>query len=297
MHKTIKLEDIKPTPQTSRTRNVRPLITSYRTLGLREPLMVNPASFEIISGKRRYHACREYGMRMVRVCFPSDVLEACSELGEHVTTPDSMYAIPMNPREKLELALRIGALPRPSELAHRGFSHDKYVAPTVGVSSRVLWRLRSTLAKANEGDEEPDANSIRARQILNLMLEAIDGPIKGYSPSQTIGHLHSILSHGGDIPGSLLDIELPSARNASAEKTVPHQPKILDAMKHSLPRRRTSAEFRRGVDTISGALTGLESLMYQNLPIGEDAEHMMKQLKQSQKMIRQMLRNLPGGVR
>ncbi|MFJ3905762.1 ParB/RepB/Spo0J family partition protein [Streptomyces sp. NPDC090025] len=297
MNKTIKLDDIKPAPQTARTRNIRPLVVSYKSLGLREPLMVNPASFEIISGNRRYYACKESGMRMVRVCFPSDVLEACSELGEHVTTPDSMYAIPMNSRERLELALLIGSLPRPAEFSHQSFSHDKHVAPSIGFSSRTLWRLRSTLAKANERDTAPDANSIRARQALKLMLQAIDAPAEEHSPSRVIEHLHHTLSHHGDVPGSLLDIELPKGKRTPNERVIPYQPGTIESMNPSHPRRRTSAEFRKGVDIISGALTGLESLMYQNLPTGEDAEHMMKQLKQSQKMIRQMLRSLPGGTR
>ena len=299
MHKTIKIDDIKPAPFTdSRSRNIRPLVISYRTLGLREPLMINPASLEIISGKRRYHACKEYGMRMVRVCFPSDVLEACSELREHATSPDPMYAIPMSPRERLELALRIGALPKPTDFTHRVFPHDKYVAPAVGFTSRVLWRLRSTLIKANEETGTPSTESLRAQRTLDLMLQVIETPIDGRSPSRAIEHLHSFLNSGMNIPDSLSEIELPPDRRRSSidDKRIPTQTKCSARTEIAL-RPRTTAEFRRGVDIIPGALTGLESLMYQNLPTGEDAEHMTKQLKQSQRMIRQMLRNLPGGAK
>ncbi|MFE6983833.1 ParB N-terminal domain-containing protein [Streptomyces fimicarius] len=294
--KSISLDEIQTDHATAeRLTSIDNLSNSIRNLGLSEPLLVNPANLTLISGRRRYNACKQLRMRTVRVCMPEDVLEACTELGVHVTSPDPMYARVMNARERLDLSLRLSALRRPLHSTKGKFSHDAHVAPAVGYTTRILWRLRSTLIKARESEANPGADSLRARSALALMLEAIENPVEGYSASQLVSSLHSMLQRE-DVPRSLDAMSMPRNRFGRIPVENRSRQREISELSQPMPRPRATAEFRRGVDMISGALTGLESLMYLNIPTGDEAEYMGNELKKTQRTIRQMLKTLQGGV-
>lgn len=290
-HKNIRLNHVRVESSLHyRHYNTSNLIDSIKNLGLKEPLLVNPADLSLISGRRRYNACEQLGMVTVRVAMPSDVLEACTELGTHVIHPDPMYAMPMDTRQRLDLSLRLNALPRPADKILQKFSHDTHTGPAVGFSSRILWRLRSTLLKANEDEESPAADSIAARRILALMLEALESPVGDHSHGQIIGRLHTMLREG-TIPDHLGALAPPTRRTKKIPEQTTKQENSNPSPQRVL-RKRSPTEFGRGVDMISGALTGLESLMYANLPAGEEAAHLRNELRKSQKSIRQMLKSL-----
>ncbi len=289
--KSIKLKDIQvEEAATNRQEDITKLASSIHNLGLQTPILVNPASLSLVSGRRRYNACKKLGLLTVRVAFPDNTLEACEELGDHVTDPDPMYAISMNSREKLGLALRLNELPKPS--GHTRFDYDSHSGPAVDLSARIMRRLRPALQKAREGDPKPDEEALAARKILSLMLEAIDQPLDGYSSSQIVCHLSCMLREGVTAE-TLGSISMPDTSRKNAGK-LPQVPTQADPAysPRSGSRLRTQGEYRRGVDNISGALAGLEVLLHMNPPTGEYADHVNNVLRQSQKSIRQMLKNL-----
>lgn len=255
------------------------------------PLMIHPLTYSLISGYRRYDACREMGMVTVRACLPEDVVDACNELGNHVTEPN-MWAIPMTVRERVELALRLHELRKPLDHTEGHFAHDTYTAPTVGLSSRILWRIRSTMSKAKEWEGNPGSDAAIARKALKLMLEAVEKPTAGYSANQLVCHLHSMLQCG-DVPDSLHALQVPPS--VRQRHPVPPSPPLQDAPSvTAVPgtRKRIHADFRLGVDGISGALAGLQSLVHENPPKGDDAEYSIDDLKKSARVIRQIVKSL-----
>jgi len=292
--KSIKVDDIQiEYPDSKRHQETDKLASSIKNLGLLQPILVNPADLTLISGKRRIIACKKVGLRTVRVSFPEDVAEACEEMGNHVTSPDPRYATVMSAREKLDLAMRLGKLPRSSEMIATNSYTDKVTGPAVDLSSRILWRLRSTLLKAEGANRNPpNPGSIEAQHALKLMLKAIDHPIPGYSPSQIIATLHESLK-SGKVPKSLKNLELPTRKVRPSKETaqIPPQSDTTHPPKET-PWRTPTVEFRRGVDMISGALSGLESLMLIKPPTGDEAEHARNVLKKAQRSIRQIVKTI-----
>lgn len=290
--KQIRLDEIKIERGSSRRiEDVGKLAASIRNLGLGEPLLVNPSTAVLISGHRRYCACKENGMKTVRASFPEDVAEACDELAGHVTDPDPRYAMAMSPRERLELALRLARLGKPSGCAK--FDYDACVAPAVGWAPGLLWRIRSTFQKAAESEPDPMPEVIAARKALAFMLQAVEEPPEGLTPRQVVAAVHAKLRQG-DVPDSLDSIIRGGGGRSTAE-----EPLMLPAQQRNQNHvlKRTQVELRRSVDTISGTLSGLQRVLCVNPPEGDTAKYLRSEFKKYQRDIRQMLKCLPEEVK
>ncbi|WP_328842827.1 ParB N-terminal domain-containing protein [Streptomyces sp. NBC_00258] len=291
-YKTIPVGDIRADrPLRNVLGSVDKLRSSIKRNGMRVPLLVNPADLSLISGYRRYAACRGLRNIAVRAALPADVAEACFEMGEHVRRPDSTYALPMTPRERVGLAMRLGELPKPVQPGK--FRYEDCIAPTVDISAAILQRIRTVVRAAQEDAPDPDAAMVGARKVLGLMLQAVERPVDGWTTGQTIRLLHALL-RAGEHPESLEDVcsssrvrgqraeghPLPSAQQpagVSPERGVPRQ--------HPFPR----AEIRRGIDTISGACAGLESLPITGIPV-EEAGYLEREIKKNQRILRRILK-------
>ncbi|AUG77860.1 hypothetical protein CFP65_3050 [Kitasatospora sp. MMS16-BH015] len=213
------------------------------------------ADMTILSGHRRRAACAALGLESVPCLRAEDVVEASAVLQEHTLATTAECIVPMTVMERLRLAIRLHALPRPADIPQKDFSYDAYTGPAVGMPSRSYWRIRSTFFKTRLGDSDPTGESQRAQQVLDLMLDAVDFDFAGRSSAKMIEDLHNILLHGGDIPISLDHIAVKVKKAAPYLPTLPRERQAGSSGATST--RRSAAEIRRAVDTISGACVGI----------------------------------------
>ncbi|MFI7011692.1 ParB N-terminal domain-containing protein [Streptomyces sp. NPDC050145] len=214
---------------------------SMGRVGMRVPPIVNPANFEIISGERRVRAYRQLRLgSTIRVFFPADVAEARRELGDHAMDPASQEcALPMAPREKVNLASRLAELPSPSDVPRRTFSPLSIVAEAIGLTSETLRCVNLTIEKCKEGELNLMPEASRAREALSLMLNVLaEG--RGVRDSEArVKQLFDALEQscgavgGGPAPKSLRRSMHPSMRKGRLE------------------------EFKRGLSQVSGGVEGL----------------------------------------
>lgn len=263
--------------------NVIDLKRSIDRQGLRNPLLVNPGSHELISGYRRYKALQELRIKSARVALPEDVFEACEEVHGHFAEPGD-FAVPITVRERVNLAVRLHELPKPKEHSSK-FTYDAHSAPAVGLTSRILWRIRSTIGRAMEGSLTDDENVLAARLALKLMLEAVDQPPDGWTSNSAVGEIHDRLRQGR-VPESLSDLSVAPPRNDST----PLLRHVRAVPPHTHPqRKRIPGDFRRGMDSISGALAGLTSFPLNDLPV-EERCYAEREFKAWQQTIRRALK-------
>jgi hypothetical protein len=200
----------------------------------------------------------------------------------------------MTPREKLTLAMRLAELPRPPDCPE--LVYDSHTGPAVGLSSSLLWRIKSMLTRADEGESDPEEDTLAARKTLSLMLTAVDRPLPGWTASRTVRLLHSMWG-SGERPQSL---ELACAQSSPAQQHTVHQtatPRQSDQAGPGfvIPRSRPAhAELRRGVDVISGACAGLESFAPAAIPASE-AGYLIREIKNNQQILRRILKSIQEG--
>ncbi|MET9554520.1 ParB/RepB/Spo0J family partition protein [Streptomyces sp. NPDC006645] len=265
--------------------DVKGLAVSVKGNGLRVPLMVNPADMSLISGSRRHVACRMARLVTVKVAFPSNIDEALEELGTHVTRPNNLHSVPMRPREKLDLALRLGNLPKS---ASRSIRSDHIIGPAVGLTGSILWRLRSVDHEASRRGPEQDSSARAASTMLGLMLEAVERPVHGWTAGQTVRLLHGIWK-SGECADSLESVCTPPA---SPKIRVSGQALKPQTVLRPPPTPRPGhVEVRRGVDTISGACAGLASLDTTNIAPA-DITYLIREIKNNQQILRRILKNV-----
>ncbi|MEY9937609.1 ParB N-terminal domain-containing protein [Streptacidiphilus sp. MAP5-3] len=288
-YRRIRLDEIQVgTPIRIDVGNIVELAESIKKNGLREPLLLNPLNLMIISGYRRYAACRLKASGLtVMAALPDDVTDACNEVKQHLDAPDRQYSLPLNARERINLGILLNQLPKPSE-AIGNFTHDSVTGPAIGLTSAILWRVRSTLGRAREWEPTPDVDALLARRIVRLMLEAIDHPVEGVSASQAVKILHGMWKRG-ECPHLLSEVIKPRPERLSSN--TPTRSRQVSVGLAGIPRRASAVEFRRGVDAISGACAGLASLGATEIP-REDADYLSREIKTDMQFLRQFLKKL-----
>lgn len=234
-------------------------------------------------------------MFTVRVLFPDDVVDACDELRPHVTEPDTMQSVPMSAREKILVARQLHELKKPSEFAGRKFPFDSYTAPALGITPKALKSVRSTFNRALEGQEVEGEEVAAARKALALMLEALDRPGGDMNSHQLVYFLHAQLAEGR-VPESLEEarVALEGRLRRTERPRLPAQ-KLKEDVPTSQPPTKLTADFRRGVDAISGILVGLQAQIHSALPDDNESRYLSSELRKNVRMARQLLKILPEG--
>ncbi|GAA4026968.1 ParB/RepB/Spo0J family partition protein [Streptomyces plumbiresistens] len=168
---------------------------SIRNNGLREPLLVNPATLQLVSGFRRFAALRQLRRLSVPVVFPANALEACQVVQGHLEA-ESQHQQPMTVRNKFALAQRLREFPKPE---HAGpWRHDDYAGPAVGLSAAILKALRAAARGCSAPMSGREAEN--AGRVLLLMFEALERPVQGCSPGQAVRRLYGYLRSGDCCP-------------------------------------------------------------------------------------------------
>ncbi|MFC8709353.1 ParB N-terminal domain-containing protein [Streptomyces sp. NPDC057197] len=259
------------------------LFYSIRNNDLRQPLLVHPESMQVISGFRRYYALQRLGRRSVPVLLPDDVTEACEIVQKHLDT-EGPHQLPLSLRERFTLSQRLRELPRP--VRKEKLRYEEAVGPAVGFTTSVLKRLRTAYREASTPDLTSD--SINARQVLELMFEALEKPLEGWTTGQSVRRLYDFLKTG-NCPQTLAEACITTVRHRSV---VPAQSEtVTDRTPLSPTRRRVQSEIRRGVDTISGACAGLASLPASGLP-SEDLSYLEREIRKNRRILLDVLKNL-----
>ncbi|MFD9612747.1 ParB N-terminal domain-containing protein [Streptomyces sp. NPDC059083] len=282
-YKTVPIGDLKSDERFRGAEHaLRKLTNSIRNNGQRSHILVNPADMSVISGHRRHAALRALRKLNANVVFAQDIVHACRNLEAHFAD-NGPYAIAMTVQDRITLARRLCLLPRPPGAGR--FRLDDHVGQSVGVSAAILQRVRAAARLAAEGDTAPDSVALNARQVLALILQAADSPTEGWTSGQSVRHLQGYLK-SGNCPATLR--EACPARLAEEPSSREKHP-VNPAATVALPRARN--EVRRGVDTISGACTGLASLAVTHVS-AEEAEYLKREIRNSQRILRNVMKSL-----
>ncbi len=289
----VAISDLSVTRRPHGRGNLQPLVASIRKCGLLEPLLIGPDGV-LLSGYRRHEASIAVGLETVECVRIADVVEACSIVREHLLRVPCEGAVPMTVRERMDLAMSLHSLPKPDVDFSMDFTYDTHVAPAVGLSSRVYWRIRSTIGKSNESASEPGSDALRARKVLSLMLEAVDFEFAGWSSAKVVAHLHGLLRSGGEIPNSLDNIA-PRVGRASFSHWAPLPEQPSDYIAGSgATSIRSCADIRRAVDALSGVCVGLSGVV----EVGEmgkgDRDYLVRELKTCKRVLIHMLKIMQG---
>ncbi|MFI9228452.1 ParB/RepB/Spo0J family partition protein [Streptomyces rimosus] len=259
------------------------LLFSIRNNDVRDPLIVHPATLQIISGFRRFTVARQLGRLRVPVVFPADAAEAC-QLVRHHLEAESRHQMPMSVPDRFRLSQRLREFPRPERSG--AWRHEEHAGPAVGLSAAILKGLRSAAHRAC-APEGPGSSADNARRVLLLMFEALENPVEGRSGGQAVRRLNGYL-RSGDCPATL----------AAACQGPPPQPPVpaqaqgeREQASISPARKRTQYEIRRGVDNISGACAGLASACVADLP-SEDVPYLAREIRKNQRILRGVLKSL-----
>ncbi|MFE4856099.1 ParB/RepB/Spo0J family partition protein [Streptomyces sp. NPDC056670] len=289
--KTIPLDHINVSfPVRHSTPSLEDLKASVKRNGIRTPLLVNPASMELISGYRRYRACVELRRGSVRVGFPNDVVDACTTLGDHVTAPaDQLCAIPMSPRDRVNLAIRLNELSKPSDIPKRSFTRSVHTAPAVGMTPKSLRRVSRMIDASQEGQLDCDQDCQSARKTLAVMLSAIDVSPNSVDAERMIERIYAQFRRG-QTPETISEFEQGSTGKCGSGQLEIDTP--ITKVATQRVRKRTFADFRMGIDQVSGGISGLVRFgLPEEIPPGS-REYAVKEIKRGRQDLYVLLKQL-----
>lgn len=278
----IRLSYINPiaTP-VGRLRDLDGLASSILGSGLREPLLIAERDHVLLSGARRFEACRKANVNFVDAFFARDIEEGASELQQHLENPDPLYSLPMTVIEKVTAAFALHRLPAPAG-AESKFRRDFPAATAVGLHPKVYALLRSTLRKAEREESPPSDATITAQKSLLLMVEAVESSTLDYPVTSVVTKLHQLLRQG-ICPDTLESCfpylsSKPEGKNDSSDET--------GNAGSSVPKARTSRRdynYVRTADVVIGTLEGLSDVITDDLAGSEHFEYMLKALKDARR--------------
>ncbi|MEU7190284.1 ParB N-terminal domain-containing protein [Streptomyces sp. NPDC045369] len=257
------------------------LLFSIKNNDVRDPLIADPVTLQIISGFRRLAVLRQLHRQRVPVVFPKDAAEACHLVRSHLE-PQSQHQMPMSVQDRFRLSQRLREFPRPESPGP--WRHEDHAGPAVGLSAATLKGLRSA-ARGASAPGEPGSAADNAQRVLQLMFEALENPVAGRSGGQAVRRLYGYL-RSGDCPATLA---------AACEAPAPQPPIPAQGEREQVPispaRRRTQYEIRRGVDNISGACAGLASACVADLS-AEDVPYLSREIRKNRRILRDVLKSL-----
>ncbi|MEU3375482.1 ParB N-terminal domain-containing protein [Streptomyces sp. NPDC006660] len=286
--KNITLSDIKHNHRVRGLGDLEKLASSIDRNGLLQPVVMRNDGVTLVSGLRRLHACSLLGLSEVRALIPSDVVELASALQRETDRADPETDLPMTLRERMDLASQIHCMPTPSSKV----SHSIYASDVVGIPNRSYWRIRAVMNLAKEGAPNPPFSAIRARQLVRLMLDAVENPPAGWSPSRIIEELHRLRDRG-DIPEALTRMEpRPKSHKQQPEPNLrPAEPRLSGSLprpSHAVflpsPSRRTP-EVSRAVASLVGVCAGISSITEIKTSSEEDLAHWDHEIRDCKKHI------------
>ncbi|MFE1175020.1 ParB N-terminal domain-containing protein [Streptomyces sp. NPDC058773] len=280
----IRLSDIKTDELTpARFKNIDGLTTSIRTSGLREPVMVAEKDHLLLSGARRFEACKRAHVYFVDAIFPSNVVEGSLELRRHFDNPDPLYSLPMNVTERVEAAFLLHRLPPPVG-EENGFRRDAHTAAAAGLPPKIYAALRSTIRKAGKGEQPPlNAMQEKARKTLSLMVEAVENPPPQFPLASLVGMLHQLLLQ--EICPDTLESCFPYLNGGTNAKDNRHQEGGSARISRSGSRApKKEFDYIRTADVVTGTLEGLSCVITDELTDSEHYEYVLKALKEARRM-------------
>ncbi|MEU1508629.1 ParB N-terminal domain-containing protein [Kitasatospora sp. NPDC005748] len=278
----IRLSDIRTaTIPTGRIRDLDGLVSSIRTFGLKDPLLISDKDDFLLSGNRRYEASKLAHMHFVDAIFVGDIEEGAHELRRHLTNPDPIYSLPMTVTEKVATAFTLQRLPPPAG-TDEGFRREVPAAAAVGLPTKVYTVLRSTLRKAEKEMSSPGTAG-KAQKSLSLMVEAVERPALDYPLTSVVAKLHQLLLQG--ICPDTLESCFPYLNGKPGARDVGET--NADHAGRAVPRARTSRrdyDYVRTADVVIGTLEGLSDVVTDDLATSEHFTYMLKALKDARRM-------------
>ncbi|MFC8624849.1 ParB/RepB/Spo0J family partition protein [Streptomyces anulatus] len=241
--------------------NLSRVVESIRTAGLAEPLLVSHTDMRIISGYTRFAACRQLEKSDIEVIVAHDVVEAASQMGGHVTDPDPTLAVRMDAASRFKLFHRILELGRPAGLpAEQRMDCASIAASATGFSDGTIRYLRRALRHTREtGSKDFTIDPSDAKKYLAAMLHACDAPPPEMTPHGAIQFLFGKMRSGAS-PEFIKDITKAGRGKEPAQPEGRPEKDTVKDRKHTST-KRMEKNVRLGVENISGALEGLESLL------------------------------------
>ncbi|MFD9485080.1 ParB N-terminal domain-containing protein [Streptomyces sp. NPDC059991] len=286
--KNITLSDIRYDHRVREMGDLRKLAESIAENGMIQPLVMRNDGVTLISGLRRLHALTLLGIPETQVQIPSDVVELAAALQMETERADAATDLPMTLRERMNLASEIHCMPAPSSRV----SHSIYASDFVGISNRIYWRIRAVMNTAKEGTSNPTFSMIRARKLVPLMLDAVEAPPPGWSPSQIIEELHR-LRNDGYIPETIrhmkprrqplrMQVGLKGEAAEPAFKVTPTPSPRVQILPS--PSRRVP-EVSRAVASLVGVCAGISSITEVKPSSTDDLAHWDSELRDCKKHI------------
>lgn len=270
------------------------LIRSVRDSGLREPLVLTEKDHLLLSGARRFEACKKAHIQFVDAIFVADIEEGAHQLKRHLANPDPLHSRPMGTIEKVTAASALHRLPLPAG-REKGFRRDTTAAAAVGLPPKVYSVLRSTLHKAQK--EESSGTAGKARKSLRLMVEAVDRANLNYPLNSVVAKLHQLLLQ--DICPDELESCFPYLHSKPGAKN--DAPLDVDTAACGIPRTRTPRrdyDYVRTADVVTGTLKGLSDVITHDLAGSEHFEYVLKALKDARRISHayvKMMENMHNG--
>ncbi|MFE9402356.1 ParB N-terminal domain-containing protein [Streptomyces sp. NPDC006530] len=286
--RNITLADIKHDHRVRGLGDLEKLANSIDRNRLLQPVVMRNDGVTLVSGLRRLHACSLLGLSEISALIPSDVVELASALQRETDRADPETDLPMTLRERMDLAYQIHCMPTPSSKV----SHSIYASDVVGIPNRTYWRIRAVMNLAKEGVPNPPFSAIRARKLVRLMLDAVENPPAGWSPSRIIEELHR-LRDKGDIPETItcMNPRRRSLKERSEPDAQPAEPRLVGprptptrAAFLPSPSRRTP-EVSRAVASLVGVCAGISYITEIKTSSDEDLAHWDHELRDCKKHI------------
>ncbi|MFJ8848179.1 ParB N-terminal domain-containing protein [Streptomyces cyaneofuscatus] len=280
------------------------LTESIRVDGLVEPLLVTHESMRIISGYARFSACRQLEKPDVDVVVCRDVLEASRHLGTHVTNPDPIFAVQMDAATRFDLFLRILDLGRPASLsAEQRIDCASVAASATGFSDRTIRCLRRALRRTRVTESKDSTSESRdAKAYLEAMLHVCDNPPPDMTSHGAVQFLLGKMRSGAS-PEFLKGIT-SGPEETKKEASAPHSRRLGKQAaqdRKDASTKRMEKNVRLGVENISGALEGLESLLWSYTLEPETREYLNlefnRQVKKIQKIRQKISRSNDESVK
>ena len=157
------------------------LVDSIKTKGIIEPLIVRPdgsGEYEIISGHRRYHACKKLGLKMI----PCYVSEMSREDAIVVLVDSNLYRDGLRPSEKA-FAFRM----KNDALSHQGKRSD-LTSRHVGEKLENEWSINQ-IANTVKDSERTIQRYIRLTYLIPELLKMVDEKRMAITPAIEISYI------------------------------------------------------------------------------------------------------------
>ncbi|MER7748057.1 ParB/RepB/Spo0J family partition protein [Streptomyces bacillaris] len=238
------------------------MVDSIRTVGLAEPVLVSHADMRIVSGYTRFAAYQQLEKSDIEAVMVHDVVEAASQLGSHVTDPDPTLAVRMDAASRFELFHRILGLGRPAGIPTEQRIDCALIAATAtGFPDRTIRCLRRALRYTQAtGSKSSAIDAEDAKRYLAAMLHMCDTPPREMTSHSAVQFLFGKMRSGAS-PEFLKEItaaDRDKRKSATPEGICGKS--AANKQKHAST-KRMEKNVRLGVENISGALEGLESLL------------------------------------